>query len=359
MTANPTDPANGTAFSGTTGAPSRLRIGLVIGGAAVLVVAAAATSLAATNPPANSSSGAGFIVAGRSTLDDVDGPDLERHGRIGFGNITIEAISGNAVTLKTDDGWQRTITITSSMALTKGGQTIAVGDLKVGDQVRFRQTRNDDGSYTVTALAVVVPTIQGTASDITSSGFKVTTRDGSVWTVAVNGETTYGYGQGTGNPSDVKTGEPVRVAGTITADNQITATNVRVAGDRAVGQVTAKTADTITITKRDGSTVTVHVDGDTTYRVAGVENADLGDIAVDMAIGVGGRARADGSIDADAIVAGNARGMGRDGFDGFRGPRGFGRGFVAPGGELPGAPDGELPDPAEPALDVDSGVPTA
>ena len=348
MTANPTDPGKETAFSGTTGEPSRRRIGLVLGGAAMLVFAAAATSFAATNAPTSSASGVGPTVAGGSTTDGLDAPDLGRHGRIGIGNITIASISGNAVTLKTDDGWQRTITITSSVELTKGGQTVAVGDLKVGDEVRFRQNRNDDGSYTFTALAVVVPTIQGTASDITSNGFKVTTRDGSVWTVTVDSETTYGYGQGTGTLSDVKTGEPVRVAGTITADNQMTATNVRVAGDRAVGQVTAKTADTITIKKRDGSTVTIRVDADTTYRVAGVENADLGDVAVDMAIGVSGRARADGSIDADAVVAAKGRGLGRGGFDGFRGPRGFGA-----------APGGEMPVPAEPALELDPGVPTA
>ena len=349
MTANATDPADGTTFSETTGAPSRLRIGLVLGGAAILMVAAAATSLASTNAPTRSTSGPSTVVGGSST-DDIDAPDIGRHGRVGFGNITIASITGNDVTLKTDDGWQRTITITSSVELSKGGQTIAVGDLKVGDEVRFRQTRNADGSYTVTALAVVVPTVHGTAGDITSSGFKVTTRDGSVWTVTVNGQTTYGYGQGTGSLADVKAGEPARVAGTITADNQMTATNVRVAGDRAVGQVTAKTADTITMKKRDGSTVVIHVDADTTYRVAGVEDADLGDVAVDMAIGVSGRARADGSIDADAVVAGNGRGLGREGFDGFRGPRGFGAG-----------PAGELPVPGEPALELelDPGVPTA
>jgi hypothetical protein len=145
----------------------------------------------------------------------------------------------------------------------------------------------------------------------------------------------------------VKAGEAVRVAGAITGDNQMTATNVRVAGDRAVGRVTAKTADTITVQTRDRSSVTVHVDGDTTYRVAGVEDADLGDVSVDMAIGVSGRARADGSIDADAVVAGNARGLGRGRFDGFRGPKGFGG----------AAPD--LSDPAEPALELDLGVPTA
>ena len=352
MTANPTDPVEGTPSSGTTGAPSKRRIGLVLGGAAVLMVAAAATSLAATIAPRPQTNGGGLSVAGGSTTDDIDALDLGRHGRIGFGNITIGSIDGTDVTLKTDDGWQRTITITSSAALTKGGQAIAVGDLKVGDQVRFRQTRNDDGSYTVTALAVVVPTIHGAASDVTSSGFKVTTRDGSVWTVIVDSQTTYGYGQGTGSLSDVTAGEPVRVAGTITADNQMTATNVRVPGDRAVGRVTAKTADTITIKKRDGSSVTIHVDPQTTYRVAGVETADLADVAVDMALGVSGRARADGSIDADAIVAGNVRGLGHDGFDGFHGPRGFGPGFgVGPGGDLL--------DPAEPAIELDLGVPTA
>jgi len=346
MTANPSDPAEGTAFSGTTGAPSRRRVGLVLGGAAILMVAAAATSLAATGAP-TSSSGAPLTVAGGPVIDGADAPELGRFGRHGFAEITIESINGNDVALQTADGWHRTITVTSSVELTKGGQAIQVSDLKIGDQVRFRQTRNDDGTYTVTALAVVVPTIQGTASDLSASGFKVTTRDGSVWTVTVDGSTTYGYGQGTGSLADVKAGEGVRVAGTITADNQMTATNVRVAGDRAVGRVTAKTADTITIQKRDGTSVTVHVDGDTTYRVAGVESADLGDVAVDMAIGASGRARADGSIDADAVVAGNGRGLGRGGFDGFRGPKGF-------GGQGP-----ELPDPAEPALELDPGIPTA
>jgi hypothetical protein len=348
MTANPKDPVEGTVFSGTTGAPSRRRIGLVLGAAAILMVGAAATSLAASTPPVSSTAGSTLVAAGGATTDDLAAPGLGRLGRIGLGEITIESISGNDVTLKTADGWRRTIAITGSVELTKGGQAIEVGDLKVGDQVRFRQTRNDDATYTVTALAVVVPTIQGSASDVTSSGFKVTTRDGSVWTVTVNGSTTYSYGQGSGSLSDVKTGAAVRVAGTITADNQMTATNVRVAGDRAVGRVTAKTADTITIQKRDGSTVTVHVDGDTTYRVAGVENADLGDVAVDMAIGVSGRARADGSIDADAVVAGNGRGLGRGGFD-FRGrgPKGF-------GGLGP-----ELPAPAEPAFELDPGIPTA
>ena len=357
MTANPTDPAEGTAFSGSTGTPSRRRVGLVLAGATILIIGAAATSLAASpapsssNPPSSNGSQTIPTVPGN---DPAAVPDFGRFERPGFGfrDITITSISGNDISLKTDDGWTRTITITDSVQLTKGGQTIQVSDLKVGDQVRFRQTRNADGSYTVTAVAVVVPTIEGKASDITSSGFKVTTRDGSVWTVTVNGSTVYTFGQATGSLSDVKDGQPVVVAGTVPADNQMTASSVRVAGDRVVGKVTAKTADTITIQTRDGKSVTVHVTADTTYRVAGVDNATLKDVAVDMAVGISGRSRSDGSIDAAAVVAGKVGAFGR-GFDGF-GRKGFGRGDA-----VPDAPDSAQPDAAQPAIDLQLGFPTA
>ena len=357
MTANPTDPAEGTAFSGSTGTPSRRRVGLVLAGATILIIGAAATSLAASPAPSASntpSSGGSQTTPTVPGNDPAAVPDFGRFGRPGFGfrDITITSISGDDISLKTDDGWTRTITITDSVQLTKGGQTIQVSDLKVGDQVRFRQTRNADGSYTVTAVAVVVPTIEGKASDITSSGFKVTTRDGSVWTVTVNGSTVYTFGQATGSLSDVKDGQPVVVAGTVPADNQMTASSVRVAGDRVVGKVTAKTADTITIQTRDGKSVTVHVTADTTYRVAGVDNATLKDVAVDMAVGISGRSRSDGSIDAAAVVAGKVGAFGR-GFDGF-GRKGFGRGDA-----VPDAPDSTQPDAAQPAIDLQLGFPTA
>ena len=149
------------------------------------------------------------------------------------------------------------------------------------------------------------------------SGPKITRPPG---TITVNGSTEYQFGTGNGSLADVTNGTTVVVQGTSTGDNALTALTVRVKPDRAVGTVTSKTADSITITTRDGSTVTVHVDADTTYRVAGVENADLGDVTVDMVIGVSGRERADGSIDADAVAAGKGRGFirggGRGGFDG-------------------------------------------
>jgi uncharacterized protein DUF5666 len=304
--------ADGSAasFTGSTGSPSHRRIGLVVVGAALLAVAAAATSMAASPTPTGSTNAPGnAIVGGDLELDGPAGFDQGRFGGRGFRDITITAISGNDVTLGTPDGWRRTVTVTASLNLTKGGQDIAIGDLKVGDSIRFRQVRKADGTFTVTDLAVVVPTIRGEVSAVTSSGFKLTTRDGSVWTVTVTGSTKYSFGQGDGTLADVRNGTTALVSGTTTGDNAITALGVRVKPDRAVGTVTAKTADSITIKKPDGSSLTIHVDTGTTFRVAGADNAKLSDIAVDMAIGVTGRTRTDGSLDADGVVAGKLRGI--------------------------------------------------
>ena len=60
-----------------------------------------------------------------------------------------------------------------------------------------------------------------------------------------------------------------------------------------------------------------------------------------MAIGVSGRLRADGSIDADVVLAGAGRGLFRDGGDGRGGFGGFpGRGFHGPDG----VDDSAIPD---------------
>ena len=323
-------------FTSRTSGPSKLRVGAVAGAAVALAVGAVATSLAATPPTpttttaisgvtdtSRAAGSAGQVDTGWFTaVGPVAGggqPDTFDHGMMGgrgFHDITVSAISGTNVTLKTDDGWTRTIAVTGSVKVTKGGQEIALSELSVGDQVRIDQTRNADGTYTVDALVVVVPTISGTVSDLSSSGFKVTNRDGSVWTITVNGSTVYKFGTGTGSLSDVKNGGEVLVQGETTADNAMTALTVQVPADRASGTVKSKTSDTIVITKRDGTTVTVHVDSGTSYRVAGVATAKLSDVAVDMAIGVSGRQRSDGSIDADVVIAGQGGFRGMGGMDG-------------------------------------------
>jgi hypothetical protein len=171
-----------------------------------------------------------------------------RHGGFGAGNISITAIDGSSISLRTVDGWTRAITVTADTEITKDGATAALSDLEVGDRIRFRQTANDDGTYSVTALAVVQ--------------------------------------------------------------------------DAVIGQMTAKDGDSLTLSQPDGSSVTVNVDGSTTFTVAGETGKGLSDVEVGMVVAATGEPNDDGSLDATAVRAGSIwQGPGR----GFRDGRGPGK----------------------------------
>lgn len=248
--------------------PSRLmRSGIVLGAALLFVVGVVAV-MGASPSPSSPSTGASPAPAasgdpGAGPMDGDHGPGGPRGfggpgfggfgfggGDFGFGGITISAINGSNLSLKTDDGWTRTIAVTGDTAITRAGKTIAAGDLKVGDQIGFRQARQTDGSYTITAINVVLPSISG----------KVTKVDGS----------------------------------------------------------------TITVERRDGTSATIHVDGNTTYKIAGNDTPALSDIKVDDVVIASGTQRSDGSLDAEAVAAG---GPGRG--DWFGGP-GFPHGDKGP-----------------------------
>lgn len=238
-----TEPTD-TSLSAKLDGPPIWRIAIVAGASLVLLASAALTMGASREPSATTSAvpaaGAGSVLEPSSA--NLGGPWHEPEngdmrgfrgpgfgiGRHGFGQITITAINGSNLSLKTVDGWTRTIAVSGSTTITRGGQEVAVGDLAVGDQIRFRQTRNADGTFTIAAIDVVLPHV--------------------------------------------------------------------------AGEVTAKTAATITVTQRDGTSATIHVASGTTYRVRGLATASLSDIAVGMFVAAEGTLRSDGSLSATAVV---------------------------------------------------------
>ena len=236
---------------------------------------------------------------------------------IGFGQITITAISGSDISLKTADGWTRTITVTDATAVTKGGQKITVADLKVGDTIRFTQTRNADGTYAITAVNVVVPRVAGTVTAVSDAGFTIKGRDGVAVTVAVTGSTTYTVGQTAGTKADVTVGVNVEVAGTRESETSFTAISVRIAPALVAGVVTASTDSTITIKRLDGSTATLKVGTGTTFRVPGVNNATIANVAVGMRLIAQVTPNSDGTF--NALVVGAGQGI-RGGQPGRGGP---------------------------------------
>jgi len=210
-----------------------VRIGIVVGAATLFVVGAVAamgaspTPSAATDPsssatPAGPNGGMwGGMRGGFGMHGDFGMPG-------GFRDITISAISGSSITLKTDDGWTRTIAVTSTTTITKGGQAIAVGDLAVGDQVRFSEDRATDGTYTITAISVVLPTVFGEVTAVDGSTITVTEPGGTTATIHVTGDTTYAVdGSATAALSDVKVGSFIVAEGNQRADGSLDAARVQ------------------------------------------------------------------------------------------------------------------------------------
>jgi hypothetical protein len=218
----------------------------IVAGAAFLFVLGAVAAMGASPAPSTGADPAASAAPGSSAAPDTTKPDGDRpgfggigrgafggFGRFGFRDITITAINGSDLSLKTDDGWTRTISATSTTTITKGGATITVDDLAVGDQIVFAQDRATDGTYTVTAIRVVLPSVVGEVTAIDGNTITVTQPGGTTATIHVDGSTTYAVNGATGALSDVKVGSFIAAEGTQRSDGSLDAAAVRT-GDRGV-----------------------------------------------------------------------------------------------------------------------------
>ena len=158
------------------------------------------------------------------------GPGLFGGGVIADGrhSITISDISGSQLSLQTEDGWTRTIDA-SGAKITREGTAITLADLKVGDTIRFAETRNADGTYTITEIAVILPRVGGTATAVGTDTITVSQRDGTSQTVHVGSGTTFSVpGVTNATIADVKVGNLVVAAGSLRDDGSLDATTVTV-----------------------------------------------------------------------------------------------------------------------------------
>jgi hypothetical protein len=307
----------------------RIRLGAILAlfllGAVPVVVAFAASpdpSSSGTAPVATTEAPAATTAPATPAPDAPKAPSTERQdikpgkggqggrGFGGFGAISITAINGFSLSLKTDDGWTRTITVTADTKITKAGQAIKLTDLAVGDHIRFAQKKNDDGTYTVTAIAVPVDHVSGEVTAVSGDTLTLKRRNGDTQSVTVTGSTTYSVGRAAGAKSDVTVGSRVDVAGE--ADGtKFTALAVAIQPTLVAGEVTAKTSNSITLKRRDGTSVTVHVSADTKFGVRGSKTATIADIAVGDTVWASGKSRGDGSVDANAVAKGFGFGRGK------------------------------------------------
>lgn len=254
-------PPEGVAFheqvSVGRGHSTATRVGVITGSALLVLVGVAAAMGASPGPsgpvsavgadpsasataPAPAASADPNTTQPNGTDPDHDGPHdgagkgfrggFPGGGRgfgVGFRDITITAINGSSLSLKTEDGWTRTITVTDSTTITKGGATIAIGDLAVGDSIRFREVKATDGTYSVTAIVVVLPTVVGQISAIDGDTITVTQPGGTTATIHVDSNTKYRVAGNAGSLSDLKVGSFIIAEGTQRSDGSLDAAAVR------------------------------------------------------------------------------------------------------------------------------------
>jgi hypothetical protein len=232
-------------FSRRFAHPDRRKVAALVGACLAIVISAAATMGASPAP----SSGAAAASPGASSAPEASGKPRDKGSWKGFGGglpgfgfgrggdgpvigrlggVQITAIDGSSLSLKTVDGWTRTIVVTPSTKITKGTATITVDDLAVGDTIRFRQQPNADGTFTITRIAVVLPSVVGTVTGKTDSTITIQQRDGTSVTIHVDGSTTYRVEGVTGTAalSDVATGMKILASGAKNADGSLDASRV-------------------------------------------------------------------------------------------------------------------------------------
>ena len=280
--------------------------------AAGLTAAAGASASPAASPDASGKPdrnawgrGFGFPFGG--------GPGWSGSGRFGSGgrggilaDITIASIDGTQVGLASANGWKRTIDV-AGVAITRAGETIALGDLKVGDRVSISETPASDGTYTVKGITVVLDQTGGKVSKLDASTITVGAGNSKSVTITTDGTTVY---RRDGQPitrDEISAGDRIIAWGTKDAAGNLKAAAVEVQPDVVMGVVTKIDGSTLTISTLGGGTATVNVTSKTTFSVAGKSPGALSDIAVKDVVVAQGVKDSKGVLTASSMRAGNWR----------------------------------------------------
>ena len=305
---------------------ARWRLLVPIGALLLAGVASVAFALGAASSGSPSALAAqGTTIPGHPELGPGWTAPSGFRGTVGQVAITIEKIDGSNLSLQTTDGWTRTIDATGA-TITQGGKTIALTDLKVGDQISFRESRQSDGTYKITTIEVLLPTASGTVTALGADSVTITQSDGSSKTLTLAGSTTYSQAGTTVSKAALVVGDRISAEGTVDSAGNFTATSVTITPASVQGTVASKTATTIVVTTTAGKTVTVDVSSATKYSVRGVSSATLANVAVGDRIVATGTLNADGSLTATAVQAAPNDQPGFGGMPGFGGHGGGGFG---------------------------------
>ena len=232
-----------------------------------------------------------------------------RQGRL-LGEVL--AVEGDTFTIRTARGRQVMVLADETTEFrVPGVENPSIADLEVGDKVAGEGVIEEDGTARA-ALVVVLPEqvarLSGDVAAIQGTTLVLETPGGEV-DVLTDADTVFRV-PGVEEPSleDVEIGDKVGAAGTWEDETTFHAIGVGVGGRRegrwgvVRGRVISVGTDSLVIGSQHGP-VTVLVDGETQFRVPGVDDPGLDDIETGALAGARGTWSEDGALQATGVAA--------------------------------------------------------
>jgi hypothetical protein len=233
----------------------------------------------------------------------AEAENIEIHG-------VIKAVDASSITVTTDEGSDVVASLSAGTEIRINGKTGAVTDLHAGQRVEIDAQRATDG--TLGALVVKVEAsdelleIDGIVKTSTPTSLTITTKRGTDVVVAILADTIITK-EGHALPAvQINAGDRVEVKATKATDGTLAAVRIRVEGSEhddlleIHGIVSGVAGSVVTITKKDGTTVSVTIDAQTMIKV-GDHAGTVADLVVGVTVEVAARANADSSLTAIAI----------------------------------------------------------
>lgn len=259
-------------------------------------------------------------------------------GMAGGIGLTVTGVSGNTITATGPFSRNVTITVTGSTTYTEAGSTVSLAAVQKGEQIAVRGTRTSPGVLTATSVSILLPREGGLVTGVSGDTITTSGMNGKSESILVTAATKYQKAGTTATLTDVTPGVAINAEGTQNSDGSLTAQVVMIEMPRAMGQVTAVTSGSYTLSGRNGSALTVTTSGSTTYV------SPTGSTVQASAITSGTYIMAEGTLSADGktlaatritvLPAGSNGGWGGHGMGGF-GHRGGGPGGM--GSPTPGS----------------------
>lgn len=251
------------------------------------------------------------LSLGWATTAWAAGPDAA--GRLLRGQVT--AIGDNALTVQTPQTEVTLLTDAETVFEVPGVQNATLADIHLDDLVVVHAVRSQQGEPLARRVAVIPDgrledkTLRGLVAAPSGATFQLRTGRGLV--EVVTDENTLFRIPNVENPTaaDLRARMPVAVVGQFDAPDRqtfyakaVAVVHPRPRQVRVYGQVTAVGDSSLTLKPPQRDALTVTITSDTRFRLPGVSDPGLDDIAVGDRIGVAGRWSQDRSLHAQWVL---------------------------------------------------------